>query len=382
MRMQSAAQDAANDHPKVFDFHALTDNNDFLRLAVEGAQIGLWSTDLASGLTDSSRLNNVLFGLDPDGPPFDAATWHKLIHPDDLQIVLACWTNAAQSDAQYDVEYRIVRPDGAVRWILSIGRYHFDGNGAPVRISGISIDITERQQAREALKLADRRKNEFFAVLGHELRNPLAPITIALEIHALPQSTESMRRTAMDVIKRQVTHLTRLVDELLDVSRISHGKFVVNKERTDVGRFINDAAAIAQPLVHAKAQTLSLDIPQETLFVEGDPSRLVQALGNLLNNASKYTPDAGHISLTVASTADQVSIAIKDNGIGIAPDNIQVIFELFAQVNDGMSQRASGLGVGLYLVKQIVELHGGAVFASSEGQGKGSTFTVTLPRAV
>ena len=380
MTTQPAAQDAANGHPSAFDFHALAYDNDFLRLAIDGAHIGLWSTDLATGLTDSSRLNNILFGLDPDGPPLDGARWRQLIHPDDLQAVLAGWTNAAQRNAQYDAEYRILLPDGAVRWILSLGRYYFDDNGAPIRISGISMDITERKQAQEALKLADRRKNEFFAVLGHELRNPLAPITIALEIHALPQSTESMRRTAMDVIRRQVTHLTRLVDELLDVSRISHGKFTLNKQRTEVSRFINGAFEVAQPLVTAKAQTLSLDIPQEALFVDGDPNRLIQALGNLLNNASKFTPDTGHISLTAVSTADQVNIAIKDNGIGIAADKIQVIFELFAQANDGMSQHATGLGVGLYLVKQIIELHGGAICAASDGSGKGSTFTVTLPR--
>jgi signal transduction histidine kinase/ActR/RegA family two-component response regulator len=235
--------------------------------------------------------------------------------------------------------------------------------------------LTEREQAEAALREDDRRKDEFLAILAHELRNPLAPISNALAL--LEQSGENVDAAPVrDMMVRQVRHLVRLVDDLMEVSRITRGKIELRPEWVDVAAVARTAVETSRPLIHAGRHQLSITVPQEPLLVRGDPVRLAQVIANLLNNAAKFSGEAGNISLEIWRDGDSVAIAVRDGGMGIPPDMLARVFDLFAQVQQGAF---GGLGIGLTLVKRLVELHGGSVSAFSEGVGRGSEFVVNLP---
>lgn len=243
------------------------------------------------------------------------------------------------------------------------------------------IDITERKRVEAALFLADRRKDEFLAILAHELRNPLAPIRNALHILHSSKADRQMRERARDMMERQVDQMVHLVDDLLDVARITRGTIELQRERVLLKDVIDSAVETSQPLIEKFNHTLFLEVPAQPIYVNADPTRLAQAFLNLLNNAAKYSRPGGRIDLKVGTMNDTVSISITDAGIGIAQDMLPKIFEMFAQVDNSLERKQGGLGVGLTLVKNLVEMHGGSVDALSEGLGKGSTFTVTLPIA-
>ncbi|MDD1648879.1 MAG: PAS domain-containing protein [Methylococcaceae bacterium] len=253
-------------------------------------------------------------------------------------------------------------------------------------LATICRDITERKQLeddvrRHLLKLqeSDRRKDEFLAILAHELRNPLAPLTIAGHMLKQDKLDEEQRGWCTDIIGRQLKHLTKLVDDLLDVSRISRGKITLNRQPLDVTSFVEQAVEISRPWIDAGQHELTLNLPSESLPVLGDPTRLAQVISNLLNNAAKFTAPGGHIALTVRHDGDQAFICVKDNGIGIKPDMLNHIFDLFVQAVQSPSKSSSGLGIGLSLAKQLIHLHGGSIEAYSEGKDKGSEFVVRLP---
>ena len=239
----------------------------------------------------------------------------------------------------------------------------------------------ERVRAEEALRAADRRKDEFLAMLAHELRNPLAPIAAAAQLLTLgPEDSGRVARTS-GIIKRQVAHMTGLVDDLLDVSRVTRGLAVLECAPVDLKRVVADAVEQVRPLAEARRHELVLQLAPGPAFAEGDHKRLVQVLANLLNNAAKYTPEGGRLGLALAVDADGVTMAVTDNGIGIAPDLLPTVFELFAQAERTPDRAQGGLGLGLALVKSLVELHGGSVTAASAGRDCGSRFTVRLPRS-
>jgi len=239
----------------------------------------------------------------------------------------------------------------------------------------------ERVRAEEALRAADRRKDEFLAMLAHELRNPLAPIAAAAQLLTLgPEDSGRVARTS-GIIKRQVAHMTGLVDDLLDVSRVTRGLAVLECAPVDLKRVVADAVEQVRPLAEARRHELVLQLAPGPAFAEGDHKRLVQVLANLLNNAAKYTPEGGRLGLSMAADADGVTLAVSDNGIGIAPDLLPTVFELFAQAERTPDRAQGGLGLGLALVKSLVELHGGSVTAASAGRDCGSRFTVRLPRS-
>jgi PAS domain S-box-containing protein len=246
-------------------------------------------------------------------------------------------------------------------------------------------DITDRKRAEEALKEADHRKDEFLAMLAHELRNPLAPIRTAAQVLRLKGPAEPHLQLARDVIERQVQQLTRLVDDLLDLSRISRGKLNVQLEPVDLATVITRAVEISRPLIDARKHHLEVSLPGQAVQVEGDPARLAQVVSNLLNNAAKYTEEGGRIWLTVEPASErrrrprEVLLRVRDTGVGIAADMLPSIFEMFTQVQGSVSRSEGGLGVGLTLVRSLVELHGGSVTALSEGLGQGSEFVVRLP---
>ncbi len=238
----------------------------------------------------------------------------------------------------------------------------------------------ERVRAEEALRAADRRKDEFLAMLAHELRNPLAPIAAAAQVLNMGQAdSERIARTS-GIIARQVAHMTGLIDDLLDVSRVTRGLVVLDSVPVDLKRVVADAAEQVRPLVEARRHALALHLAAEPAWVEGDHKRLVQVLANLLGNAAKYTPEGGRLELAMTVTQEQVTIGVADNGIGIAPDLLPTVFDLFSQAERTPDRAQGGLGLGLALVKSLVELHGGSVSAESAGQAAGSCFTVRLPR--
>jgi signal transduction histidine kinase len=240
--------------------------------------------------------------------------------------------------------------------------------------------ITERKRAEEALRLADQRKDAFLATLAHELRNPLTPIRYATRLLE-PGVPAQMADDARKMIDRQLAQMAHLLDDLLDVSRVTRGVLEIHREQLDLREIIDTAVASTKPLADAAQQELAVSMPAEPLCVSGDPVRLTQILGNLLHNATKYTPAGGRIAVTASREDDAVVVSVRDNGIGIAPDSLQTIFELFLQLEAPGTRSAGGLGIGLSLARDLVKLHGGAIEARSDGPGLGSEFIMRLPRA-
>jgi signal transduction histidine kinase/CheY-like chemotaxis protein len=242
----------------------------------------------------------------------------------------------------------------------------------------IVTDLTEQKRQQE-LMAAHRRKDDFLAILAHELRNPLAPIRSAVQLLNMPSATDDMAARARETIERQVGNLTRLVDELLDVSRISRGKIQLRKESLELATVVQRAAEAAYPLVKARQHVLSIELPSEPIWLEADPTRLEQILVNLLNNAAKYTEPGGRIWISAKQAGNEAVLTVKDTGVGIAPDLLPQIFELFTQADHSLDHSQGGLGIGLTLVRSLVGLHGGSITAHSDGLGKGSEFVVRLP---
>ena len=245
--------------------------------------------------------------------------------------------------------------------------------------SSLQREIVRSRAAEESLQDASRRKDEFLAMLSHELRNPLAPIRNAVEVIRRLAPPDPKLTMARDVVDRQVSLLARLVEELLDVSRISQGKISLKKEPVDLGRILAHAVETARPLVDTRAQTLAVSVPPAPVWLSADFARLSQVVANLLNNASKYTGEGGRIELIAAAEEGEASIVVRDNGAGIEPQLIDKVFDLFVQGERALDRGQGGLGIGLTLVKRLVELHQGRVAVASDGPGRGATFTVTLP---
>ena len=256
-----------------------------------------------------------------------------------------------------------------------------DEKGLVQGFVAVIMDISARKRFEDQLKRADQSKDEFLAMLGHELRNPLAPIRSAAEIMRRLGPAEPTTEKARLIIERQVVHLTRLVDDLLDVSRITQGKIVLQRETLDLAPILQQALETTRPLINSRRQTANIDFPPTPIFVVGDSVRLAQIFSNLLNNAAKYTHDNGLIELSVEREHEIVKIRVRDNGSGIAPELLPHVFDLFTQSQRGADRSQGGLGVGLTLVRRLVGLHGGTVDGISAGVGKGSEFVVTLPIA-
>ncbi len=263
-----------------------------------------------------------------------------------------------------------------------------DDSGAPIRdargrIVGVVLvfrDVTERRRAERALQDADRRKDEFLAMLAHELRNPLAPIRHAAHTLGLLGLADERVQWVSGVIERQVGLMTRLVDDLLDVSRITSGKVTLQREPVLVAALLAQALEGSRPLAENRRQTIEVDAAEDAGSVDGDPVRLAQAVGNLLDNAVKYTEEGGRIRLSARAEGDEVVIVVRDTGVGIPPGLLPHVFDLFIQADRSLERRQGGLGIGLTLVRRLVEMHGGSVQATSDGPGQGSEFSIRLPR--
>jgi two-component system, sensor histidine kinase len=238
--------------------------------------------------------------------------------------------------------------------------------------------IAERERNTEALQAADRRKDVFLATLAHELRNPLAPMRTALEIMRIAPRNESAREQAWSVMERQLKQMTRLIDDLLDLSRVSHGKLELRREHITLQAVIESAIEVTRPIVEAMHHQLSIELPEHPVHLHADGTRLSQVFSNLLHNAAKYTDPGGQLRLDAALEGEHVVVHIRDNGIGIAPENLERVFEMFTQVGRSLEQSRGGLGVGLSLSQWLIRLHGGTINVQSDGLGKGSEFSVRL----
>jgi CheY-like chemotaxis protein/nitrogen-specific signal transduction histidine kinase len=268
------------------------------------------------------------------------------------------------------------RKDGAIVPVeISTNYFIYDG---VEYITGYIHDITERKRAEQELQEADRRKNEFLATLAHELRNPLAPIRNSVQVMRLHGLPDPDLRTAQEIIERQVQQMSRLVDDLLDISRISRGMVELRRQILDLRHIIYRSREMSQPLIDERLHQLTVSLPEEPLPVDGDATRLEQILGNLLNNSAKYTEPGGRISLTAVREGDEAVVRVRDTGIGMSADFLTQAFEIFVQAGEQDAARG-GLGIGLSLVRRFVEMHGGSVSAYSDGPGHGSEFVVRLP---
>ena len=248
--------------------------------------------------------------------------------------------------------------------------------------AALKSEVESRLAAEAALKEADRRKDEFLATLAHELRNPLAPIRHAVRLLELPATDERRREWCREVIGRQVLRMALLLDDLLDVSRITRGRLQLRKSGVELAMVVRSAVETARPLIEAKKHSLDVRLPQEPIELEADPLRLSQALSNLITNAAKYTDHGGRITVSAELTEKDLRLAVRDNGIGLLAAAIPAVFEMFSQVDSAIDRAEGGLGIGLALVKGLVSLHGGTVEAASDGPGLGSTFTIHLPRSI
>lgn len=305
--------------------------------------------------------------------------WQSVHDPDVLPKVLGRWKASIASGEPFDMVFPLKGADGQFRPFLTRVNPLWDEAGRILYWCGTNTDISEIKRMEEALRLADRRKDEFLAMLAHELRNPLAPIRNSLQILRMPRVDAETARQTKDLMERQVLHLVRLVDDLLDVSRVMRGKIVLRKEAVELATVVARAVEMAQPLIEIQGHRLDILLPPEMLLLDGDPVRLAQVVGNLLTNAAKYTEANGRIRLTARRDGSAAVVSVRDNGVGIAPDMMPHVFELFVQADHVSTNAQGGLGIGLTLVRNLVEMHGGTVEAHSAGLGTGSEFVVRLP---
>jgi two-component system CheB/CheR fusion protein len=308
--------------------------------------------------------------------------WAENVHADDLNRCLEIYVGAFEARLPFAMEYRLKRHDGEYRWILDNGIPRHGSEGEFVGYIGSCIDITDQKRTEDALRAADRRKDEFLATLAHELRNPLAPVRNAVEILRQKGLEIPELIQARDIIDRQLRQVTRLIDDLMDVSRITRDRLELRKERLDLAVVLRFAVEACLEPIDRSGQQIALELPLEPQYVEGDLTRLVQVFSNLLSNATKFSPPGGAIALVARRRGPEIVVTVRDEGIGIAAEMVPRIFEPFVQADVSLERVQGGLGIGLTLVKRVLEMHGGTIEAESEGADKGSTFTVRLPVSV
>ncbi len=378
---------------------AVAASEERLRLAVEVSGLGAIGIDYTTDTATPDPIAAALFGLEA-GVSVSRSELHARFHPDDAAEIMRLMNQSIDpsGDGWFVMEHRVVHRDGSLRW-LNVKKHVLFGEVAGVRRAVTSVlaavDITDQKLAEDTiarqfrelgalaadLSEADRRKDEFLATLAHELRNPLAPIRSGLEVMKLSGVDAPIVAKTREMMDRQLGHMVRLIDELLDVSRINTGKVVLERERLEIRTIVDLAMEASQPLVEAGGHTLTVKVPDEQACVDGDLTRLAQVVTNLVNNAAKYTARHGAIALSVRVEHGQVVLSVADTGAGISADMLHKVFDMFTQVDRTVGRAQGGLGIGLSLVKTLVEMHGGRVVAESPGLGLGSTFTVRLPLA-
>ena len=373
--------------------HQLRDNEQRLRLAIEASNMGDWEMDPQTGEIGRSVKFDEIFGYRASPTSWSFADLLEHVLPEGRAAVNRSFGADLGTAGTWQVECEIKRADDTIGWIELRGQLRQGGEDRPKRMFGTVVDITQRKtaeaerlsltqgalEARREAEGANRSKDEFLAMLGHELRNPLAPIVTALHLLRLRDGDRNQRERS--IIERQVTHLVTLVDDLLDVSRITSGKIVLRRECVEIADVVAKAIELASPLLEQRRHELLVSVPRPGLAVDGDVTRLAQVLSNLLANAAKYTEAGGRVTILAERVAESIELRVRDTGIGIAPEMLPKVFDLFAQEKQALSRSQGGLGLGLAIVHSLVRLHGGTVSAQSAGLGHGSEFTIRLPAA-
>lgn len=358
----------------------------YFRTLIDTSPVMLWTTDATGYATYLSRRWSDFTGRTPEQEL--GFGWLENVHGDDIAATREAFLAANAAHVPFSIDYRLRRNDGEYRWMIDIGQPRVDEEGAPFGYVGTVIDVHELkllQERAEALagELGEknRMQSEFLVTLAHELRNPLAPIRTGLELMRSGAAAGS-RHDIRGMMERQVNHMVHLVDDLLDMARLTSGKLKLKCEAVTLEAVVKQAVEISMPLVSGGGHRLSIDLPQQEVALHVDRHRIAQVLSNLVNNAAKYTPKEGVITLAARLDAGCVVIDVTDNGVGIAPEVLATVFDLYAQVPSSIGMSQGGLGVGLSLAQRLVLLHGGQVEAASDGIGRGSRFTVRLPLAV
>ena len=353
-----------------------------LHVALAAGQMGTWEYDLVNGRSFWSEELERMHGLEPGSFDGSVETVLKLVHPLDVERFADLLRNCSPSrDADHEVEFRMLRTDGAVRWLASRGRLMVDENGQPARIVGVCADITELKRMAETAREADRRKDEFLATLAHELRNPLAAVRAGVAVIRKSHTDSTAVAEHCSIVERQLRQLTRMVDDLLDVADITRRGLPLEKTRVEIGTIVRMALEQVRPLIDEAGHALFTRLPAEPILLDADPARLVQVLTNLLNNAVKYSPPGGRVEITVQRECEELRISVKDGGIGIPAEKLESVFEMFGQLDRSLESGYKGLGIGLALARTLVAKHDGRIKAFSEGPGHGSEFCVWLPVA-
>jgi PAS domain S-box-containing protein len=358
---------------------ALRESEERLELALVAGRNGTWDWDMAQDKATVSDSYLDLYGY-PHDHEVTYDSWLAAVHPEDQDRVRRYAEKFFQSGREWRLDYRIVHPELGTRWMEAVGRVHRDAGGRPVRFVGVQSDATERKKAEIALREADRRKDEFLAVLGHELRNPLASLSTGVELLEQARITPGLIESVQPMMRRQVDHLSRLVDDLLDLSRITRGHVELQRAPLDLREAIHTAVEQCGPLIDARHHKIDVELGGSPLRIDGDFQRLTQVFGNFFSNAAKYSDPRGQITVRASREGDVALVHIADKGFGIPKEQLKKVFQMFHQVPEHRSLvGGGGLGIGLALTLQLVELHGGSIDVRSEGLGHGSEFVVRLP---
>ncbi|MDQ3058289.1 MAG: ATP-binding protein [Pseudomonadota bacterium] len=362
--------------------------SDEIQRILRTANAGTWTWHPATDQVEVGANFLSLLGYPDSGAAMKLGQWLEFIDVAERPYVAEKFALARASGpgSPLVMETRLCNKSGSCRWFYLHADWYREKEDVPFVLSGVNVDIQELKTAGEELrqavnklKEADLRKDEFLAMLAHELRNPLAPILSAAEVLKTARLDATQVQKVSEIIARQVGHMTSLVDDLLDVSRVTRGLIKLEDKPLDIRQIVTDAVEQVNPLIRARSHHLALQLSPQAATVRGDHKRLVQVISNLLNNAAKYTPEGGHIQLQSEVRGTQVVLNVRDDGIGIEPELASRVFDLFAQAKRTPDRSSGGLGLGLALVKNLVELHGGTVSCTSDGLGKGSEFSVCLP---
>jgi PAS domain S-box-containing protein len=355
----------------------LRESEQRFRVMANGVPLIVWVHDAAGKLIFVNETYCSYFGVPMQEMNDDR--WRLLTHPEDGTSYADKFMACVRDRRPFNGEVRVRRGDGVWRWMESWAQPRFGADAEYLGHVGTSADITLRKEAELSLQEADARKNEFLATLAHELRNPLAPIRNAVQILSHPKLSSDQASVALQMIDRQSQVLVRLVDDLMDVSRIAHGKLQLRCQPVELRLVIEHALDAARAHCTQSGLHLSVTLPEEALVLDADALRLTQVLTNLLNNACKYTERGGHIWLTATRHGDSARISVRDDGIGISPHQLAQVFDMFVQDTPGLARSQGGLGIGLALARSLVQAHGGSIEARSDGLGRGAEFVVLVP---
>ena len=361
-----------------------------LQLATQVSGIGVFEWDIVNDIfTGENPEAFRIFGRKPDDPKMSMADFiDRHLHPDDVARVQNQLRQAMRPGERFHVVFRNRRLEDDWRWLEVAGSFVFDGE-QPVQLIGVAADISERKELEDSLRKmaadlseADHRKDEFLATLAHELRNPLAPIRNGIELLKRSDGDVTQSMGVLGVMERQMKHMVRLVDDLIDVSRITRNKLELRRHSVDLAQIVRTAIEASQPLLAEKGHHLEVSLPTTPIALDADATRLVQVFTNLLNNSAKYTDAGGRITVQAERHGAEAWVRVSDNGSGIPVSMLPKVFEMFTQLDGTLERTQGGLGIGLSMVKRLVELHGGAISIRSEGIGTGTQVEVRLPASL